>query len=379
MAAPLVLGLWSIVLKPGEVVSQSTTPAIQITNISYGAEVKGNARSAVIMKYPEFEQDSDDEDEEEEEDNEEGPIKLPNLITKETVLAVLKPNGTEQVSINVNLVEDVEVVELSVTGENPVHLVGHYIRQEDFDQEPYSDEEGAYDSEDFDEDSDFDEEEMEGLVGGSEEDESMEDAADRIKELIEEQKPKASKKRAADESAADDSTVSAADVAGLSKNQQKKLAKKQKAESGEAVAAPSPAAKKAAEAPTPKKAEEKKKAEAPKKAANQTRVLQGGLEVTDAKEGTGAACKSGQKVGMRYIGKLENGKVFDSNTKGAPLTFNLGRGEVIKGWDLGVVGMKVGGERKLKIPAALAYGKQKIPGIPANSTLLFDVKLVNIK
>jgi FK506-binding nuclear protein len=62
--------------------------------VQYGAEVKGSARSAVLMKYPEFEQDSDDEEDEEEEDeDEEGPIKLPKLITKETVLAVLKPNG----------------------------------------------------------------------------------------------------------------------------------------------------------------------------------------------------------------------------------------------------------------------------------------------
>jgi FK506-binding nuclear protein len=112
--------------------------------VQYGAEVKGSARSAVLMKYPEFEQDSDDEEDEEEEDeDEDGPIKLPKLITKETVLAVLKPNGvrfllflhplyfrrpdpflscpqTEQVSINVNLVEDVEVVEFSVTGEKCV-------------------------------------------------------------------------------------------------------------------------------------------------------------------------------------------------------------------------------------------------------------------
>ena len=76
--------------------------------------------------------------------------------------------------------------------------------------------------------------------------------------------------------------------------------------------------------------------------------------ITDSKVGEGPAAKSGKKVGMRYIGKLENGKVFDSNTKGAPLVFTLGRGEVIKGWDMGVAGMAVGGERKLVIPAALA-------------------------
>jgi FK506-binding nuclear protein len=71
----------------------------------------------------------------------------------------------------------------------------------------------------------------------------------------------------------------------------------------------------------------------------------------------------------RYIGKLTNGKQFDSNTAGAPFSFVLGRGEVIKGWDQGLNGMAVGGERKLSIPAQLAYGKQKLPGIPAKSVI----------
>ncbi|GAA5873379.1 hypothetical protein JCM3774_000765 [Rhodotorula dairenensis] len=366
MAHPLILGLWSAVLQPGQSLSQNTSPAIQITNISYGAEVKGNARSVVTMKYPEFESDDeDDEDEDEDEEEDEDNIKLPQLITKEAVLAVLKPNGTEQVSINVNLVEDVEVVEFSVTGDNAVHLVGHYIRQEDFDEPPSSDEE--YDSDDFDsEDGD----DISGLIDMDDEEMDSEDAAGRIEEIEE---PKASKKRAAAEEApagADDSTAS------LSKNQKKKLAKKQKADNGEAVAPAAAAA--AAAAPEPKK----KAAEEPKKVAaaetKKTQVIAGGLEITDVKVGEGAAAKNGSKVGMRYIGKLENGKVFDSNTKGAPLTFTLGRGQVIKGWDLGVAGIKVGGERKLRIPAKLAYGSQKIAGIPPNSTLLFDIKCVKI-
>ncbi|GAA5987781.1 hypothetical protein JCM10908_007213 [Rhodotorula pacifica] len=363
MAQPLILGLWSVVLQPGQSLSQNTSPAIQITNISYGAEVKGNARSVVTMKYPEFESDDEDEDEDEDDEEDEDNIKLPQLITKEAVLAVLKPNGTEQVSINVNLVEDVEVVEFSVSGENAVHLVGHYIRQEDFDEPPSSDEE--YDSDDFD--SEEDDEDISGLIDMDDEEDDEMDAG-RIEEIEE---PKASKKRAAAEEApagADDSTAS------LSKNQKKKLAKKQKAENGEAVA---PVAAAAAAAPEPKK-----KAEEPKKAAaaeaKKTQVIAGGLEITDVKVGEGAAAKNGSKVGMRYIGKLENGKVFDSNTKGAPLTFTLGRGQVIKGWDLGVAGIKVGGERKLRIPAKLAYGSQKIAGIPPNSTLLFDIKCVKI-
>lgn len=372
MAAPLILGLWSAILEPGKTISQNTSPAIQITNVSYGAEVKGDARSAVMMKYPEFEQDSDDEDDDEEEDpeDEEGNIKLPKLITKETVLAVLKPNVSEQSAINVCLVEDVEVVELSVSGENPVYLTGHYIRQEDFDQDPYSDsEEGS----DFDDDE-FDDSDISGLIGeGSDDDEDMEDAAGRIQELKEE---KPSKKRSAESaSAADDSTVSAADLAGLSKNQKKKLLK---AKNGEAV--PAPAAAAATASPAAKKEEKKEEKKVEKKPAGpKTVTLAGGLEVTDAKVGTGAAAKSGSKVGMRYIGKLENGKVFDSNTKGSPLTFTLGRGQVISGWDKGIVGMQVGGERKLRIPAAMAYGKKGTQGIPPNSVLIFEVKLVSIK
>ena len=102
--------------------------------------------------------------------------------------------------------------------------------------------------------------------------------------------------------------------------------------------------------------------------------------IEEQKVGEGEQAKSGKKVGMRYIGKLTNGKVFDKNTSGKPFFFNLGRGEVIKGWDIGVSGMKVGGERKLTIPAPLAYGKRGAPpDIPRNATLVFDVKLVALK
>ncbi|OAD76087.1 hypothetical protein PHYBLDRAFT_110386, partial [Phycomyces blakesleeanus NRRL 1555(-)] len=90
--------------------------------------------------------------------------------------------------------------------------------------------------------------------------------------------------------------------------------------------------------------------------------------------------KNGQRIGVRYIGKLTNGKVFDKNTSGKPFNFLLGRGEVIKGWDAGCVGMKLGGERKLTIPAELAYGKRGAPpDIPRNATLIFEVKLVSMK
>ncbi|KAL8729500.1 MAG: hypothetical protein Q9181_004981 [Wetmoreana brouardii] len=114
------------------------------------------------------------------------------------------------------------------------------------------------------------------------------------------------------------------------------------------------------------------------KASVGPKTLQGGVKIDDKKLGQGPACKKGNKVGLRYIGKLPDGKVFDANKKGAPFTFTLGKGEVIKGWDVGVAGMSVGGERKIDIPANLAYGSKAQAGIPANSPLRFDVKLLRI-
>ncbi|CAM9638741.1 unnamed protein product [Ectocarpus fasciculatus] len=101
--------------------------------------------------------------------------------------------------------------------------------------------------------------------------------------------------------------------------------------------------------------------------------------VKDIKVGTGAEATRGRRVSVHYVGKLKtNGRVFDSSKK--PFQFGLGFGEVISGWEFGVVGMKVGGKRNLVIPPQLAYGKSGAPPtIPPNSTLVFDVQLVGVK
>jgi FKBP-type peptidyl-prolyl cis-trans isomerase len=106
-----------------------------------------------------------------------------------------------------------------------------------------------------------------------------------------------------------------------------------------------------------------------------------GLEYWDIKVGTGAVAQSGQHVKVDYTGWLTNGKKFDSSVgTGRPFDFTLGASQVIKGWDEGVAGMKVGGKRQLRIPPDLAYGEKGYPGvIPANSTLIFDVQLVDVK
>lgn len=105
-----------------------------------------------------------------------------------------------------------------------------------------------------------------------------------------------------------------------------------------------------------------------------------GLKFGDFYKGCGATAGKGQTVSVQYTGWLTSGSKFDSSRdRGQPFTFQLGAGQVIKGWDEGVAGMQVGGKRRLEIPAALGYGPQGYPPvIPAGATLVFDVELVSI-
>lgn len=114
---------------------------------------------------------------------------------------------------------------------------------------------------------------------------------------------------------------------------------------------------------------------------NQEVTTPSGLKYVDQAVGTGEVAVAGKNVNVHYTGWLENGKKFDSSVdRGQPFSFPLGAGRVIKGWDEGVQGMRVGGKRKLTIPSDLGYGSRGAGGvIPPNATLIFDVELLGVR
>ena len=114
---------------------------------------------------------------------------------------------------------------------------------------------------------------------------------------------------------------------------------------------------------------------------NEKQNMESELKIEDLKIGEGAEAQNGKTVTVNYTGKLENGKKFDSSyDRNQPFSFILGTGQVIQGWEKGILGMKVGGERKLTIPPSLGYGQAGIPNvIPQNATLIFEVELLEVK
>lgn len=284
-----------------------------------------------------------------------------------------------------------------VSGTHSIFLTGNYVEPtgrpgyDDYDED--DEDEDEYDLEpDSDEELDYDDEEDE-----------LDDIDDpRIMEIDDEEdeapaliKTKAEKKGKNKRPAEDDEDANGLDAL-ISKAQKedaangeklsKKQLKKQKKNDGSATVTAEGEngsaksdkkvqfAKQLEQGPTPTK-----DSKDGSKASLGVKKVQG-VTIDDKKLGTGPAAKAGDRLSMRYIGKLEkNNKVFDSNKKGKPFTFKLGSGEVIKGWDIGLAGMSVGGERRITIPSHLAYGSKGAGAdIPGNSTLIFDVKLLDI-
>jgi len=311
------MALWAVELLPGK--EQTTIPEYDliITQAVLPETAKDKTRTVVSVKG--------------------GDLQTPFAIASLTL------GGTECQPLQVYLDQEVEVTFIN-HGKNPVHLIGRYHEEPDL--------EGMYD----DDDEEFGSEGEEAFSGSEEEGDEDVDEEELTKQ-IEAQ----GKKRAA-----------AAN--GGKAQQQQQPAKKQKGAEGAAV--PQQHAKPAAPAKAQNPpAQQKAKAPAQQKSPQKEVKLAGGLSYEILKEGSGATATRGKRVNVKYVGKLVNGKIFDSSTK-KPFSFKLGGGEVIRGWDLGVEGMRVGEKRKLIIPPELAYGKRGAHPIPPNATLHFDVEFL---
>ncbi|KAG8970337.1 peptidylprolyl isomerase fpr4 [Tulasnella sp. 419] len=394
------VAIWSQVVKPGTRVIIDPLGDYRVTNIAFGENVVDEKGRSTIKFYQAINREYEEDEE-------------PEFEKQAIVIAHLIPGKIETQAVNL-VVTDNEVVAFEVTGKNEVHLVGNYIAtgHPDIESEMDSDEEDAYPLEDVSSDVEIEHGEFES---------DDEDFSNRFEEVVDEvivpaEADKTKTKRAREN--AGEMEVDGADEAagdeGLSKKKKKKKNKKLKAEGGVAVPTGGPEAESPAktseskgspskvdsEKPSAKKDKvaggkavafsettDKAKKDAVAKAEKYKAgakpenifVTPGGVVVDQRKTGTGPLSKKGQRLTMRYIGKLENGKMFDQNTSGKPFVFNLGKGEVIKGWDEGLVNMAVNSERILIIPPTMGYGKTKMDGIPPNSTLYFEVKLLRIQ
>jgi FK506-binding nuclear protein len=360
------VAVWSIVLTPGQKETIVPQADLQIKNAALGETLSDESgRTTVRLTYinPAKFDDDDDEDQVDQKSPE-------DEIT--TVLCSLTAGKIEQSACDLILESDEEYT-FELIGKNTVYLYGNYIDQ-NANQPPYDsdmDDEEAYNLDDVSSDVEVHPDELQGLES---DDERFEELSD-LPEDEPKPEPKPSKRPRDDAMDTDEQPAE--------KISKKKKAKKQKGEDGKAIPvaveekAAGPKGEKEEEKKDDKK--EKKKQKAAEKKAASYKELTGGVKIRDVKTGDGKTAKSGAKVSMRYIGKLQNGKIFDQNTKGKPFTFKLGTGDVIKGWDVGVAGMQIGGEREIVVPPAMGYGARKMSDIPANSTLIFEVKCLEIK
>ncbi|KAI9775719.1 MAG: peptidylprolyl isomerase fpr4 [Geoglossum umbratile] len=335
-----------------------------------------------------------------------------DLDVETFVICTLDSTKSYQQPLDITIGEN-EQVFFKVSGTHAIYLTGNYVipandssnRIPDYDSEEDDEYDLSPDEDELDEGEESDELDDIANPRITEVDSDDEEEAPKLIKAKKDKKQKGKNKRPAEES--EDETPNLDDIIAKSikpaepkTNGEQKLSKKQlkklKNNAGEAVP-------KAVETKGTKKDEKPSKDNsAPNKGdkkvqfakdleqgpANPTtkpdsnndkvRTVQG-VKIEDKVIGKGPAAKKGNKVSMRYIGKLLDGKQFDANKKGPPFSFKLGAGEVIKGWDIGVAGIAPNGQRRLTIPAHLAYGSKDQPGIPKNSTLVFEIKCLAVK
>lgn len=280
----------------------------------------------------------------------------------EIILCTLRPHATNQVSVDFVLETDTQV-KLVVEGKHELCVTGYFTIEEDQDEDIYGD---LYGGEgDSDESEDFDDQED----GGEDDEDDDEEMIKEMKKLKQAPQAKKATQQPQQQQKQNQPTKGeekkTAAKGGEEKNKKpntkgEEESKKRKAEEGKG-----------------EEGNKKQKAAAVAAATAATAKVKkhpNGLIVEELKEGSGKEATKGAAVTIDYKGQLTSGKVFDSGKK---LKFKVGRAEVIAGMEQGIAGMKVGGKRKLTIPASLGYGSQKIPGIPPNSTLVFTIDLVS--
>lgn len=417
---------WGLVVEPNKLYSQTVPLAFKISMASLGPE-EGEATAVASDENSQPVAQSANSaafDGKKESTTAERVTVMIRIDDQEDyALCSLRPDKLEQQPLDLVFTEN-ENIALMVIGKRAVHLTGYYLPEgvhehgddscdEDYDSEDDSDfscddeedeeidSEDAgmdYDSEDFN--SEEDDERVKEVVS---EDEALmkQECADSTKEESRAEMQKAGNKRGAKEAREEagkkakvqkEKPESAA-VAAKAFEKKPESAKKQPQDKPEAKPEgkkekrqeDKQEAKKDASAKQPKSQpaspvpkQDQGKSEA-KEAALEKKTLPNGLVIEDLKIGEGIKAQQGRRVGITYKGALTSGKVFDTNRGKALLHFTLGKGEVIKGLEQGMVGMGLGGERRITVPAALGYGpKGAPPSIPGNSTLVFDITLEKV-
>ncbi|KAJ3227244.1 hypothetical protein HK099_002937 [Clydaea vesicula] len=375
----LATQLWALRLVPGKEYSHVLEESIVVKMASIASENPKTGRVQVLLTK-----------------NEEG-------VKTQFVLCNLIVNAHEQQTLDLVLSAGEEVTFSLKGASEVVDLVGNYVENamdgdddifDQFDDSDANNEEGIEeDGEDDEEESDEDDEESEEEMDENEIKKILDQALKRksseethsskkakLANGTAKQSPVDTPSKKAETKKSESPAAKKAEVS--TKKEEKNSTKKTETPSKKANAAETKKKDtpiKDSESPVAQKEKEKKKTtpkeEVAKPAANK-KTLPNGLIIEDILVGEGPKAKKGKKISCRYIGKLMNGKTFDSNTKGKPFSFKLGGGEVIKGWDLGFEGMSVGGTRKLTIPANLAYGTRGAPpDIPGNSILQFEATI----
>lgn len=357
---------WGLHLSPNKKVTPEIENNIRITTVSFGQKVQKDSRSAVVL----------------------------NIDDKEFVICVLAESRTESISCEVIVPGDSNPT-FRVTGNNDVYLTGHYIYPEEYEDSDDSENDAleqlyGSDLSDDDDDDEFEGEESEDdlLEGKDIDDDSDEEDEDDL--IIQQELQKAASKKNENKSGNKKAPVVSKQV---DQPKESKIEKNENPSKPTKIdSKPEPNTKRADNNNKRKNeietsSNKKNKAvptpinkEPVTEPKSSTKVLPSGLKIEDRVVGTGQEAKRNNRVLVRYVGRLKNGKIFDQNSSGAPFAFRLGAGEVIKGWDQGVLGMRIGGQRKLTIPAPLAYGSRGAPpDIPKNAELTFEIKLMGIK